>query len=189
MALNMKIHSNLLLLLQVYASIQHLVQNNSRFYSCKTFNDHANDADPYFTSDSSFYFVKGTHHWNVSLIITNVDNLSFVGDESDVILSNGYSMMWHSSSNISFMSLTLLFNDTDVTATNSATSFIPKLSHYRMPQFKNTTVRVTLCPEQFELRTVQLYLKTVGLKMDSTPAVVLYKLYTAMLFLRGTQFL
>ena len=43
------------------------------------FNDYANDADTYFTSDSSFYFMKGTHHLNVILFITNVVNLSFVG--------------------------------------------------------------------------------------------------------------
>ena len=71
------------LLIQVFSSIEHLVQTNCSSYSnsCRTFNDYANDADTYFTSDSSFHFMKGTHYLNVTLSIKNVVNLSFVGDE------------------------------------------------------------------------------------------------------------
>ena len=58
------------------------------------YNDYANAADTYFTSDSSFHFMKGTHHLNVTLFITNVVNLSFVGDESDIIMSDGCSIIW-----------------------------------------------------------------------------------------------
>ena len=60
------------------------------------YNDYANDADTYFTSDCSFHFMKATHHLNVTLIITNVVNLSFVGDECDIIMSDGCSIIWKS---------------------------------------------------------------------------------------------
>ena len=42
--------------------------------------------------------MKGTHHLNVTLFITNVVNLSFVGDESNIILSNECSIIWKESS-------------------------------------------------------------------------------------------
>ena len=103
----------LFLAVQVNSSKEHLVYTNCRSYSnsCRTFNDYANDADTYFTSDSSFHFTKGTHHLNVTLFITNVVNLSFVGDESDVILSDGCSIIWTRSSNISWIFLNLMYNE------------------------------------------------------------------------------
>ena len=98
-------------LVQVLYSKEHLVQTNCRSHSnsCRTFNDYANDADTYFTSDSSFNFMKGTHHLNVTLFITNVTNLGFVGDKSDIILSNGCSIIWTNSSKLFWTSLNLLF--------------------------------------------------------------------------------
>ena len=103
----------LFFLVQVNFSKEHLVQTNCRYYSnsCRTFNDYANDADTYFTSDSYFYFMKGKHHLNVTLFITNVVNLSFVGHESDIILSNGCSIIWTNSFNISWTTLSLMFNE------------------------------------------------------------------------------
>ena len=112
-------------LIQVLYSKEHLVQTNCRSHSssCRTFNDYANDADTYFTSDSSFYFMKGTHHLNVTLFITNVVNLSFVGDESDIILSNGCSIIWTNSSKLFWTSLNLIFNETNEITNNSAIHF------------------------------------------------------------------
>ena len=111
----------LFLVIQVN-SLKHLVQTNCRSYSnsCRTFNDYANDADTYFTSDSSFYFMKGTHHLNVTLSITNVANLSFVGDESDTIFSDGCSIIWTRSSKVSWTSINIIFNDTNQTIEKNA---------------------------------------------------------------------
>ena len=108
--MNYKLTVVLALFLLVQAK-EHLVQSNCRSYSnsCRTFNDYANDADTYFTSDSSFDFMKGTHHMNVTLCITNIVNLSFVGDVSDIILSNGCSIIWKESSNISWIYLNFNF--------------------------------------------------------------------------------
>ena len=112
-------------LVEVIYSKQHLVQTNCRSHSssCRTFNDYANDADTYFTSDSSFNFMKGTHHLNVTLFITNVVNLSFVGDESDIILSNGCCIIWKNSSKLFWTSLNLIFNETNEITNNSAIHF------------------------------------------------------------------
>ena len=112
-------------LVQVLYSKEHLLQTNCRSHSrsCRTFSDYANDADAYFTSDSYFNFVKGTHHLNVTLFITNVVNLSFVGDESDIILSNGCSITWKNSSKLFLKSLNLIFNETNGTTNNSAIHF------------------------------------------------------------------
>ena len=112
-------------LVQVISSKEHLVQTNCKSYSkgCRTFNDYANDADIYFTSDSSFYFMKGTHRLNVTLTIANVVNLSFIGDESDITLSSGCSIMWTNSSKLFLTSLNVFFNGTNQTANFSAISF------------------------------------------------------------------
>ena len=115
----------LFLLVQVNSSKEHLVQTNCRSYSnsCRTFIDYANDADTYLTSDSSFYFMKGAHHSNVTLLITNVVNLSFVGDESDIILCNGCSIIWTRSSKISLSSLSITFSNTHKATKKSALYF------------------------------------------------------------------
>ena len=112
-------------LVQVLYSKEHLVQTNCRCHinSCRTFNDYANDADTYFTSDSSFNFMKGTHYLNVTLFITNVVNLSFVGGESDIVLSNGCSIIWTNSSKLFWTSLNLTFNETNEILNNSAIYF------------------------------------------------------------------
>ena len=109
-------------LVQVLYSKEHLVQTNCRSHSnsCRTFNDYANDADTYFTSDSSFNFMKGTHHLNATLFISNVVNLSFVGDVSDIILSNGCSIIWTNSCKLFWTSLNLIFNETNEISNNSA---------------------------------------------------------------------
>ena len=97
-------------LVKVIYSKEHLVQTNctSHSNSCRTFNDYANDADTYFTSDSSFYFMKGTHHLNVAHIIRNVVSLSFVGNKSYIILSNGCSIIGTNSS-LFWTSLSIIF--------------------------------------------------------------------------------
>ena len=112
-------------LVLVISSKEHLVQTNCKSYSnsCRTFNDYANDADTYFTSDSSFYFMKGTHRLNVTLNITNVVNMSFIGDESDITLCNGCSIIWTNSSELFLTSLNVIFNETNKIANNSAISF------------------------------------------------------------------
>ena len=114
----------LFLVIQVN-SLKRLVQTKCLSYSnsCRTFNDYANDADTYFTSDSSFHFMKGTHHLNVTLFIRNVVNLSFVGDESDVVLSNRCSIIWTRSFRISLSSLSISFNETDKATRHSALHF------------------------------------------------------------------
>ena len=111
-----------LLLVQIFPSSEHLVQVNCRSSSnsCRTFNDYANGSDTYFISDSSFHFVKGTHHLNRTIIVTDVVNLSFVGDESDIFLSNGCSIIWNASTNIYWISLNLIFNETNKIRNNSA---------------------------------------------------------------------
>ena len=112
-------------LLQVDPSKVNVVQTNCRSYSnsCRTFNDYGNDADTYFTSDSYFSFIKGIHHLNVTVFIRNVVNLSFAGDESDIILCNGCSIIWTNSSKLFWTSLNLIFNHTNETANNSAIRF------------------------------------------------------------------
>ena len=67
--------------------------------------------------------MKGTHHLNATLIINNVVNLSFVGDESDIILCNGCSIIWTKSSKLFWTSLNLIFNVTNEIANNSAIHF------------------------------------------------------------------
>ena len=124
-----------LLVVQVSPSSEHLVHTNCRSsYSCRTFNDYANDADTYFISDSSFHFMKGTHHLNVTLFITNVVNLSFVGDKSDIILSNGCSIIWKLSSKISWISLNLFFN---LTHNNSAV----QIENSKFVSFSNSSFK------------------------------------------------
>ena len=141
----------LFLLAQVNSSWKHLVQTNCRSYSnsCRTFNDYANDADTYFTSDSSFHFMKGTHHLNVTLFITNVVNLSFVGDESDIILSNGCSIIWTRSSEISLSYLRITFSDTDNETKKSALHFknssvvtLSNISFFKLHYFYSRAVLV-----------------------------------------------
>ena len=112
-------------LVQVLYSKEHLVQTNCRSHSnsCRTFNDYANDEDTYFTSDSSFIFMKVTHYLNVTLFITNVVNLSFVEDESDIVLSNGCSIIWAKSSKLFWTSINLFFNETNEIVKNSAIHF------------------------------------------------------------------
>ena len=112
-------------LVQVLYSKEHLVQANCRSHSnsCKTFNDYGNDADTYFTSDSSFYFMKGTHNLNVTLFVTNVVKVSFVGDESDIVLSNGCTITWTNSSKLFWTSLSLTFDETNEITNNSAIHF------------------------------------------------------------------
>ena len=51
--------------------------------------------------------MKETHHLNVTLFVANVDNLSFAGDESDVILSD--SIIYKKSTNIFWSSLNIVF--------------------------------------------------------------------------------
>ena len=125
-----------LLVVQVSPSLEYLVQTYCRSYSnsCRTFNDYANDADTYFTSDSSFYFMKGRHHLNVTLFITNVVNSRFVGDESDIILFNGCSIIWTASSEISWTSLNLFFNNTNEVRNNSALL----INNSKVVSFSNT---------------------------------------------------
>ena len=112
-------------LAQVLYSKEHLVQSNCKSYSnsCKTFNEYANDAETNFISDSSFYFVKGTHHLNVTLSITNVVNLRFVGGESAIILSDESSIIFKKSSNIFWSSMNIVFNETNKHMNSSALCF------------------------------------------------------------------
>ena len=125
MALKTIIVLALILLLPVNSSIEHIVQSNCRSHSnsCRTFNDYTNDADTYFTSDSSFHFMKGTHHLNVTLFIGNVTNLTFVGDESEIFLSSGCSIIWTRSSKVFLTFLSILFNETNKTMDNAALHF------------------------------------------------------------------
>ena len=126
MAYNIVIVLILHCLVLVLYSKEHFVQINCRSHgnSCRTFNDYANDRDTYFTSDSSFNFKKGTHHLNVTLFITNVVNLSFVGDESDIILSNGCSIIWANSPQLFWTSINLFFNETNEMVNNLAIQII-----------------------------------------------------------------
>ena len=125
MAFKLVIVLALPLVLLVNSSLEHMVQTSCRSdsNSCRTFNDYVSNADTYFTSASSFYFVKGTHYLNVTLLIKNVVNLSFVGDDSDIVLSEGCSIIWNGSSNISWMSIILTLNGANETMRNSALLF------------------------------------------------------------------
>ena len=51
--------------------------------------------------------MEGAHHLNVTLFISSVANLSFLGDERDIILSDGCSIIW-TISKISWISLNLM---------------------------------------------------------------------------------
>ena len=138
-------------LVHILYSKEHLVQNYCRSHSssCRTFNDYANDADTYFSSDSSFNFMKGTHHLNVTVSITNVVNLSWVGDESDVILSNGCSIIWTNSSKLFWTSLNLIFNKTNEKV-NSAVFF----ENSENVTFLNTSFLKIYCDLNFDSRVI-----------------------------------
>ena len=125
MAFKLVIALTLFLQVQVFSSLGHLIKVKCRFLnnSCRTFNDYANDVDFFFTSDSYFYFVKGTHHLNMTLLISNVVYLSFVGDESNIILADGCSIVWIRCSKIPWSSLNLMFNKANQTMNNSALRF------------------------------------------------------------------
>ena len=111
-------------LVRVLSSKEYLVLTNCRYSNnCRAFSDYANDADTYFTSDSSFHFMKGTHHLNVTLFITNVVNLSFVGHESDIILCDGCSIICNKSSNVFWSSLNIIFNESNKLKNSSALCF------------------------------------------------------------------
>ena len=125
-------------LVQVINSKAYIVQAECRSYSnsCRTLSDYANKADSYFTSNSFFHFRKGKHHLNVTLFITNVFNLSFVGgDKNNVVLSNGCSIIWTKSSILNWTSLNVTFNETNDRANNSAISF----SNSELVTFKKTS--------------------------------------------------
>ena len=137
----------LVLQVQVISSLEHLLQTNCRSYgnNCRTFNDYAKDADTYFTSDSSFYFMKGAHHLNVTLLITTkVVNLSFIGNQSDIILCNGCSIIWKGSSKISWKSLNLNFCEANKEMNNSALLF----EHSNAVTFSNASFS-TFCYYSF----------------------------------------
>ena len=147
MAFTLVIVLTLFLQVQVISSLEHLLQTNCRSYgnSCRTFNDYAKDADTYFTSNSSFYFMKGTHHLNVTLLIaTKVVNLSFIGNQSDIILCNGCSIIWKGSSKISWTSLNLNFCEANKKMNNSALLF----EHSNAVTFSNASFS-TFCYNSF----------------------------------------
>ena len=152
MAYKLVVVLTLFCLVQALYSKEHLVQTKCNPYSnsCRTFNDYANDADTYFTLDSSFYFMKGTHHLNVTLFIKNVVNTSFIGHESDIILSNGCSIIWTNSSELFLTSLNVIFNETNKTANNSAISF----ENSKLVTFSNVSFYKFYCELDFYSRAI-----------------------------------
>ena len=149
--------SALLLGVHVFSLTEYVVQTNCRSYSnsCKTFNDYANDADTYFTSDTSFYFMSGTHHLRVTLSISNVVNLSFVGDDSNIILCEGYSILWTRSSNISWIFLNLMYNEANKRTADGSAIY-----------FENSKI-VTFCNATFSKLQFNVYSRAIGARSSS----------------------
>ena len=62
---------------------------------CFTFADYANHNKKYFTSNTIFHFLSGIHTLSSELIIEDVYNISFIGnDSSSLLLSNYSSLQW-----------------------------------------------------------------------------------------------
>ena len=46
---------------------------------CLTWTEYVSHTDQYFHSNTTFWFIPGTHHMNMSLHVSNVSNISLVG--------------------------------------------------------------------------------------------------------------
>ena len=93
--------------------------------------------------------MEGAHHLNVTLSITNVVNLSFVGDQSNIIMCNGCSIIWTRSSKIFLSSLHRTFSKTDKAKRNSALYFdnscvviLSNVSFFKLNYFHSRAVLV-----------------------------------------------
>ena len=77
--------------------------------TCLTLSDYVNDANQFFTSDTAFVFLEGTHHLNNTLTLCNLYNITFQGfGVSKIILSAGSNILCTNSSKIFFKSLKML---------------------------------------------------------------------------------
>ena len=77
--------------------------------ACLTLSDYVNDVNQFFTSDTAFVFLEGTHHLNNTLTLCNLYNITFQGSgESKIILSAGSNILCTNSSQIFFKSLKML---------------------------------------------------------------------------------
>ena len=77
--------------------------------ACLTLSDYVNDANQFFTSDTAFVFLEGTHYLNNTLTLCNLYNITFQGSGvSKIILSAGSNISCTNSSKIFFKSLKML---------------------------------------------------------------------------------
>ena len=77
--------------------------------ACLTLSDYVNDANQFFTSDTAFVFLEGTHYLNITLALCNLYNITFQGSGvSKIILSAGSNISCTNSSKIFFKSLKML---------------------------------------------------------------------------------
>ena len=74
--------------------------------ACLTLSDYVNDANHFFTSNTAFVFLEGTHYLNDTLTLCNLYNITFQGSGvSKIILSAGSNISCINSSKIFFKSL------------------------------------------------------------------------------------
>ena len=77
--------------------------------ACLTLSDYVNDANQFFTSDTAFVFLEGTHYMNDTLTLCNLYNITFKGSGvSKIILSAGSNISCTNSAKIFFKSLKML---------------------------------------------------------------------------------
>ena len=77
--------------------------------SCLVLSDYVNDANQFFTSDTAFVFLEGTHYLTNSLTLCNLYNITFQGSGvSKIILSAGSNILCTNSSKIFFKSLKMI---------------------------------------------------------------------------------
>ena len=77
--------------------------------TCHTLSDYVNDANQFFTSDTAFVFLEGTHHLNNTLTLCNLYNITFQGSgKSKIVLSAGSNILCTNSSKVFFKSLKML---------------------------------------------------------------------------------
>ena len=77
--------------------------------TCLTLSDYVNDANQFFTSDTAFVFLEGTHYLTNTLTLCNLYNITFQGSGvSKIILSAGSNILCTNSSKLFFKSLKMI---------------------------------------------------------------------------------
>ena len=131
--------------------------------ACLTLGDYVNDTNQFFTSNTAFVFLEGTHYLNNTLTLCNLYNITLQGSGvSNIILSAGSNILCTNSTKIYFKSLKMLhsgqvntgsdhsalyFNDSDSVILFDISFF--RIFHdnfsSRAVRINNSTVQFTNC--------------------------------------------